>query len=78
MIKASCPPGGVVLDPFMGSGTTALAALKCRAQFAGFELNADYCRIANERLDAWRQEDLFALAGTAERQAAQPNGEANV
>ena len=33
MIKASCPPGGVVLDPFMGSGTTALAAQPLRPPF---------------------------------------------
>ena len=38
MIKASCPPGGVVLDPFMGSGTTAVAARRCGRQFVGFEL----------------------------------------
>jgi len=56
MIKASCPPGGLVLDPFMGSGTTALAALKCGAQFAGFELNPDYCRIAEQRLETWQRE----------------------
>jgi site-specific DNA-methyltransferase (adenine-specific) len=55
MIKASCPPGGVVLDPFMGSGTTALAALKCGAQFIGFELNPEYCRIGERRLSEWKR-----------------------
>ncbi|MDP3785498.1 MAG: site-specific DNA-methyltransferase [Undibacterium sp.] len=50
MVKASCPPDGVVLDPFMGSGTTALAALRCGRQFVGFELNPDYCAIIQERL----------------------------
>ena len=55
MIKASCPPGGVVLDPFMGSGTTALAALKCGAQFVGFELNPEYCRIGERRLKEWKR-----------------------
>ncbi|CAN5276874.1 site-specific DNA-methyltransferase [soil metagenome] len=52
MVKASCPPGGLVLDPFMGSGTTAVAAQRCGRNFTGFELNADYCEIAAQRLAA--------------------------
>ncbi|MDP5009389.1 MAG: site-specific DNA-methyltransferase [Glaciimonas sp.] len=50
MIKASCPPGGVVLDPFMGSGTTAVAAQRCGRDFVGFELNPDYCVLIEQRL----------------------------
>ena len=50
MVKASCPPGGLVLDPFMGSGTTAVAAKRCGRDFVGFELNADYCALIEERL----------------------------
>lgn len=50
MIKASCPVGGVVLDPFMGSGTTAVAARNCGRDFVGFELNQDYCERIVERL----------------------------
>ena len=52
MIKASCPPGGIVLDPFMGSGTTAVAARRCARQFVGFELNAEYCALTAQRLAA--------------------------
>lgn len=52
MIYASCPPGGVVLDPFMGSGTTAVSAQRCSRQFVGFELNPDYCAIIHKRLAA--------------------------
>ncbi len=52
MVKASCPPDGVVLDLFMGSGTTALAARRCGRQFVGFELNQDYCDIIQARLAA--------------------------
>ncbi len=50
MVKASCPPGGVVLDLFMGSGTTAVAARNTGRHFTGFELNPDYCRLLAERL----------------------------
>lgn len=39
-----------VLDPFMGSGTTALAALKNNRNYIGFELSEEYIEIANERL----------------------------
>jgi site-specific DNA-methyltransferase (adenine-specific) len=50
MIKASCPHNGVVLDLFMGSGTTAVAAKRCERNFVGFELNPDYCSIIQQRL----------------------------
>jgi len=52
MVKASCPVGGVVLDPFMGSGTTAIAARQTGRHFTGFELNPDYCDIIRARLEA--------------------------
>jgi site-specific DNA-methyltransferase (adenine-specific) len=52
MVKASCPPGGLVLDPFLGSGTTAVAARRCGRDFTGFELNADYCKLIEQRLAA--------------------------
>ena len=45
-------PGDLVLDPFMGSGTTALAALETGRKYVGFEKNAAYCRLANERIAA--------------------------
>ena len=41
---------GVVLDPFMGSGTTAIVALKQRKRFIGIELNSDYIKMANKRI----------------------------
>jgi len=52
MILASCPLGGLVLDPFLGSGTTAAACARLGRRFAGFEINADYCRVARERVAA--------------------------
>lgn len=49
-IKAGCPIGGTVLDPFMGAGTTALVARKLDRNFIGFELNPEYIKIAEKRL----------------------------
>jgi DNA modification methylase len=50
-IKAGCPEGGLVLDPFMGAGTTALVAQKLGRNFIGFELNPKYVEMANKRLN---------------------------
>lgn len=50
-IKAGCPIDGVVLDPFMGAGTTALVSRKLNRNYIGFELNPDYISIANKRLN---------------------------
>jgi len=52
MVLASCPPGGLVLDPFMGSGTTAVAALSAGRCFAGFEINPDYFSVATARVQS--------------------------
>lgn len=49
-IKACCPVNGIVLDPFMGSGTTAVVARKLNRNYIGFELSKTYCDIADERL----------------------------
>jgi len=50
MVKAGCPKDGIILDPFMGSGTTALVAKKLARNYLGIELNPEYIKIANERL----------------------------
>ena len=52
MVLASCPPGGRVLDPFMGSGTTAVACARQKREFVGYEINESYCAIARERVSA--------------------------
>lgn len=44
--------GDIVLDPFMGSGTTGVACVNTGRDFIGIELDADYFKIANERIDA--------------------------
>jgi len=49
-IKAGCPIGGIVLDPFMGAGTTALVSRKLDRNYVGFELNPEYKNIAIKRI----------------------------
>ncbi len=49
-------PPGVVLDPFLGSGTTALAAEKHGRRWIGIELNPEYAELAEARLERWRTE----------------------
>jgi DNA modification methylase len=49
-IEAGCPLGGVVLDPFMGAGTTAIVAQSLGRSYVGVELNPDYIRLAEERI----------------------------
>lgn len=41
-IAAGCKPGGVVLDPFSGSGTTGLAAQRLGRKYIGIDLNSEY------------------------------------
>lgn len=43
------PEGCIVLDPFMGSGTTAVAAIETGRHFIGYEFSQEYCDMANER-----------------------------
>jgi len=49
-IKLFTKPDDIVLDPFLGSGTTAVAAAKLSRKFIGIELKADYCEIARKNL----------------------------
>lgn len=50
-IKACCPENGIVVDPFIGSGTSAVVAIKNGLNFIGFELSAVNCEIANKRIE---------------------------
>jgi site-specific DNA-methyltransferase (adenine-specific) len=47
------PPGGTVLDPFNGSGTTGCAAVELGMTYIGCELDANYVAIAERRIEAW-------------------------
>jgi len=49
-IECFCPHNGIVLDPFMGSGSTLVMAGKLNRSFIGFEISDKYCKIAEKRL----------------------------
>ena len=49
-VLACCPNDGIVLDPFMGTGTTAMVARLYRRNFVGFELNSEYMEIINKKI----------------------------
>ncbi len=68
-IAMSCPPGGVVLDPFMGSGTTGVAAVRQGRKFIGIEIEERHFDTACRRVEAAVQAgrgDLFANGEAAE------------
>ena len=50
ILKCSCPKDGLVLDPFLGSGTTAWVAQQLNLNWIGIELNEEYAKIAKDRL----------------------------
>jgi DNA modification methylase len=59
-ILAGCPKDGIIYDPFMGTGSTAEAAIRAGRRFIGSEMSEDYVKIAEERLDPFlRQLTLF-------------------
>jgi DNA modification methylase len=60
-VLSGCPEGGVVLDPFMGAGTTALVAITYQRNFIGTELNPNYINIAEERIANELAQGKFAL-----------------
>lgn len=49
-VLAGCPKGGLILDPFMGAGTTAMVAKSHNRNYIGLELNPEYIKIAEARL----------------------------
>lgn len=65
-VKLVTPPGGTVLDPFTGSGTTGVAALREGCSFVGVELDPEHHRVAELRL----RSELEAMQGQAMQRAA--------
>lgn len=49
-VLSSCPPSGIILDPFIGSGTTAIAALKLGRNFIGIDIKKEYCEMSERRI----------------------------
>ena len=49
-IQCFCPEDGIVLDPFVGSGTSVLAALELNRRFIGFDVSEEYCNLARKRI----------------------------
>jgi len=59
LMTISSQANDVVLDPFMGSGTTAVSALSLNRKFIGFELDPDYCLQMQHRFHRWLNEELY-------------------
>jgi site-specific DNA-methyltransferase (adenine-specific) len=61
IVRSASLEGETILDPFLGSGTTAVAAVKLGRHFLGFEISGEYCRIARDRISRTEaQPNLFA------------------
>lgn len=64
--RAKVPPGGTILDPYMGSGSTGVAAVQMRHPFVGIEIEEKYFDIACRRIEnAQRQGDMLLAAAPA-------------
>lgn len=50
-VLAGCPEGGIILDPFMGAGTTGMVAKRNNRNYVGIELNSNYIQIAESRIN---------------------------
>jgi DNA modification methylase len=50
-VLAGCPKGGVILDPFFGAGTTGVVAKKNNRDYIGLELNPEYVKLAEKRIN---------------------------
>jgi site-specific DNA-methyltransferase (adenine-specific) len=55
-IKFSGLKSGVLVDPFMGSGTSAVAAVKCGLDYVGFDIDADYRQFAEDRIEDFNKQ----------------------
>jgi DNA modification methylase len=70
LIRLVTPPGGTVLDPFLGSGSTGAAAVLERVEFIGIERDAEYISIAQSRIAWWSEHpDGMQLVKRLEREA---------
>lgn len=56
LVRMITPPNGIVLDPFNGSGTTGVACKVEGFNYVGIELDAEYCKISEARIQGWEEE----------------------
>ena len=60
-VRAGSHPGGIILDPFFGAGTTGLVAIEEGRDYIGIEINPEYCKIASKRLDRVFYQERISL-----------------
>lgn len=75
--SCACESGwmpGLVLDPFLGVGTVALAAIKHRRDWLGIELNRDYATLAEQRIEAARVDGQDETSELSKRRPREPDG----
>ncbi len=70
LVRLVAPPGGIVLDPFMGSGSTGIATVMEGARFIGIEREAEYIAIARARIGHWGRK----TSGERSRRVGQSRG----
>ena len=61
LCKLITPPKGIVLDPFLGSGSTGIAAKLEGFDFIGIEKEEEYVKIAEARIKGWKVEQTLFL-----------------
>jgi site-specific DNA-methyltransferase (adenine-specific) len=61
LVRMVTPRGGVVLDPFMGSGTTGCAAMLEAVRFIGIDITPEYVDIAERRIQHWASQNPMEL-----------------
>ena len=61
LIELTTRENDIVFDPFIGSGTTAIACKKLNRQFIGFDNNLEYCNMAKKRLTSFKKQDVIIL-----------------
>ncbi len=77
LIQLFTQPGDLILDPFMGSGSTALAALSAGRKYVGFEINEYYIEIANQRISKITSHSGTPLESTKAKAVSPPEKKRN-